>query len=514
MNISFYFRSNVTTTMRNTNVTVKRDKRQAENVSASQTKDQLILSSNPGIKSEKEVEYVDSINNVKVTSSGIADDSVLDESATTFPDFAPFQELIKHAKVVDEHYAKVNEENRRFANPLNHIQRKYYDRTYPYYVEGLTNEERSICSKNEEKVYLGLQPSVNSHDPIVQETFGGIHAEKWPVDYNQGVRDEINASVNQLFKEHGIVLPEGTDLLLTVDPYENKIHAGGVDEELAEKIENALNKGKNGYNLYSHLLFCNPANAGMPEPPQYSSGGEFKSTLYQVVKEFTGYDIRELENRDGKFFAPDGRELWDVLTEKYNEFCKQEGIDYIPTFRLDGNIKGIYNTVAAIGWENYPDKNLSIGYKDGFLYDIDTEHGYGPGQTAWIDQINQEFEERHKQYQEERLETIRYEERQPNHFDLFRWNSIQVIPSGTTKTPEELLMEERLTELGDDSGTDSLGLIGIDGKIYPMRRFSDEILESLTRSLQKAEWALSKTILHLPDIPGTNVARRSLNVKI
>lgn len=88
---------------------------------------------------------------------------------------AIIERLAKYTKVVDEHYQKVNEENKRFENPMQHIQRKYYDRFYPYYVEGLTNMERSICSENEKKVYLGRQPSVNTYDPAIQAVFEELH---------------------------------------------------------------------------------------------------------------------------------------------------------------------------------------------------------------------------------------------------------------------------------------------------------------------------------------------------
>ncbi len=42
-----------------------------------------------------------------------------------------------------------------------------------------------------------------------------------------------------------------------------------------------------------------------------------------------------------------------------------------------------YRRVATAGWERTTDCNLTIGYKDGYLYDLDTSYGYGPGQTAW-----------------------------------------------------------------------------------------------------------------------------------
>ena len=35
---------------------------------------------------------------------------------------------------------------------------------------------------------------------------------------------------------------------------------------------------------------------------------------------------------------------------------------------------------------------LAIGYKNGSLYDLDTEYGYGPGQTQWLDNKKEQMQ--------------------------------------------------------------------------------------------------------------------------
>lgn len=457
--------------------------------------DQLILSS--GASTEAESTY-----GITTISQSLSDEG------TTFPEFNPVTELAKKAKVVKEHYSKVNEENKRFADPEKHIWRKYNDRQYEHYVGGLTDLEREICYKQEIDVYRGKEPRVCSYDPVIQENFGGWNIFLDDINYNTEVRTQMNDSINQIFEENGIIIPDGADLRLTVDPYDYKIHASGVDEELAEKIEQALNKGKNGYNLYTHLEYCNPANLGAPEPEQYASGGSYKATVHHIVKAFTGYDLRDLETDNGKFLTPDGQDVWELVEEKYAEICEKEGADAFGSFSPDA-YDGLYRMYAFQGWDNSYDRNLTIGYKDGELYDVDTEYGYGTGQTGWLDQIKDRIEEQRRQYRAEREETIRYEESQPNKLDLFRRDSIQVIPSGTAKTPEELLREEQRMEMGFGSQ----GLIGIDGKFYPAQ-VREDLLESLTRSFQIAELALSQTMLRFPGTDSTSVARRSLNVRV
>ncbi len=86
------------------------------------------------------------------------------------------------------------------------------------------------------------------------------------MEWNQEIRDKMNDAVNQAFEENGIVITKDADSRLTVDPYDFFIHINGVDEELAKRIEAALNQGKNGYYLYEHIAFCDPVNYGVEEP--------------------------------------------------------------------------------------------------------------------------------------------------------------------------------------------------------------------------------------------------------
>ena len=163
---------------------------------------------------------------------------VKEDKETTFPAFNPTNALGEKARYAKEYYEKQNEINKKFDNPKNHIWRKYYDRKYPYYVKGLTNLEREVVYKNEIDVLNGLNPTPSYYDPIIQEKFGGknnVLVED--LEYNQTVRNQIRDSVNQLFDENDIVIPDDADLQLVVDPYDYKIYALGVEDELADKIE-------------------------------------------------------------------------------------------------------------------------------------------------------------------------------------------------------------------------------------------------------------------------------------
>ena len=234
------------------------------------------------------------------------------------------------------------------------------------------------------------------------------------MEWNQEIRDKMNDAIHQAFEENGIVIPKGADLRLTVDPYDFFIHASGVDEELAKRIEAALNQGKNGYYLYEHIAFCDPVNYGVEEPLQYISGDKEKMVVYHFVNRLTGYDIRELENRGGKFYTPDGEDLWEVLKDKYDKLAADGNADVSTLMRYEA----AYRRVAAAGWERTTDCNLAIGYKDGCLYDLDTSYGYGSGQTAWQDRVKSWYEGVQKEYLHEREEDLKREENTPSKFEM------------------------------------------------------------------------------------------------
>ena len=301
-------------------------------------------------------------------------------------------------KAFNEHYEKVNEENKKFADPKQHIMEKYYNKKSPYYVEGLTNAERKICVENETNIFDGYDIHC-LYDPADMEEFGGSNVFVREMEYNQETRDAINDVVNHLFRKNGIVISEDTALRLTVDPYDYYIHAEGVDEEMAGRIEAALNQGKNGYNLYQHIYSCNPQNYNETPPDQYLQGDREKMVLYHFVDKLTGLDLRKLENRDGKYYTPDGEELWSALEKKYADLVAEN--------------KAAYDRIAKNGWDKSTDCNLSLDYKNGYLCDIDMEHGYGQGQTEWQDRVREWYDGVKAEEQKRRRETILREANEP-----------------------------------------------------------------------------------------------------
>lgn len=175
----------------------------------------------------------------------------------------------------------------------------------------------------------------------------------------QNARNGIGESIRAELERQGIILPEGTSLRLTIDPYDYLIHVEGLeDDALAQKIEDALNDGKNGYNLYYSLWLSDPEKAT-------ANAATYKTGLYHLTKQLTGYDMRELQNGDGHFYLPDGRELWSVLEELVNGMGAQKAGD----IGLE-QYHHMYTYLGLRGWDGAPDANLSIDYVNGQLKEL------------------------------------------------------------------------------------------------------------------------------------------------
>ena len=413
------------------------------------------------------------------------DELAAQNSGTTFPISSVIAKYEKYAKAIDEHYAKVNEDNKKFANPSKHIWDKYYNTKSPYYVKGLTQREREICAEAEKRVLNGLPAAVNSYDPVIQKAFGGIMSDE---EWNDEVRSGINESVNRLFEENGIVIPEDADLRLRVDPYEYIIHADGVDEALARQIEEALNRGNNGRYLYEHLRWCNPARNGFGQPKQYlyDTAYQEKAVMWHFVNDMTGLDMRELENRDGVIYTPEGRNLWDVVTERYNEKRANGEIDALPMSALYED----YQVFVKEGWDKEDERGLTIGYRNGSLYDIDTEYGYGPGQRGWLEDAGKERDQYWKNYRREREETLSREKAVPSAYE--RWLDGQMAYT-----------DEILSELGNRT-------YGKNGTLLsqPNLKAMQQLLDYAVSNGSIVP--LTKEILHLP---GREVTQGGLDVK-
>lgn len=197
----------------------------------------------------------------------------------------------------------------------------------------------------------------------------------------QIVRDQISKSVRDLLQKNNITIPEGQSFTLSVDS-NNFIHAVGLDDpELTYAVERAINVGNNGCFLKQHISDCREISRlyGFEMPSMEESLGKSKESLFLMVQDLAGYDIRELERKDGNIYTPDGQNLWDVLKKNAANYKTPDGVISIDISQY----WLLYSHIAKFGWDSVPDPVYELTYMDGGLYDIGTKYGYGPGQTDW-----------------------------------------------------------------------------------------------------------------------------------
>ena len=95
-------------------------------------------------------------------------------------------------------------------------------------------------------------------------------------------------------------------------------------------------------------------------------GDKAKAAVYHMVRQLTDYDLRTLENKNGRFYTPGGSDLWEVLSNRYKEMTENGEAG---SFRLE-DYYDQYRRIAKEGWSRGMDANLTIGYKNGLLFDI------------------------------------------------------------------------------------------------------------------------------------------------
>ena len=174
-------------------------------------------------------------------------------TVTTFTSFG--QEFSKvtqdYSNTVREHYAQEHAENLTYPDPKAHVWDKYKNPESPSFRSDLSEEERAWAYDQELDLLNGgkhLQLGNPYAFPDGAPTLASAAMKA-----SQACREQIGQSIQDLLAQNDIDLPADASFRLTVDS-SYTIHVSGLeDEELTESIENALNAGDNGKNLYDHL---------------------------------------------------------------------------------------------------------------------------------------------------------------------------------------------------------------------------------------------------------------------
>ncbi len=198
------------------------------------------------------------------------------------------------------------------------------------------------------------------------------------IDKNSFDRQMINRQIGNILSENGISISDGEEYTFSVDAYTNKITVDGADKEKSVSIENALNNGQNGKNLYDHIRLCSL----WENSSQIIKEGQTLRYSNELVKEFIGVNLAECTQRGNDYFTSDNRNVKDML----HEYAKANPAD---GFTVEQHTKLLHSYIDHAAEYSYSDSStkmdLSIKFDSTGLHDIGQEHSFGNGDTGWID---------------------------------------------------------------------------------------------------------------------------------
>lgn len=277
----------------------------------------------------------------------------------------------RRMKILDEKYSKINEQNKRFENPHNHIFDKYRNKDSPYFRSDLTQKERNAAYSMEMGwANSGTGGQYNFNDSAFRNEQSYDPTQE-SVERKVFNRQKVNGQLHDLFSTNGINIPLNTNLRFTIDPNNFKLTVNeSKDEALANQLENLLNTDNNARELFFHIM-----KSRSDDSTQFTPKSLEKFRLVNQIKTVTGYNLKDLEIVDGKFITEDGTDIFEIYKE---QLLKN------PYTAKHANIAASHygsqlHELAKNGFDSIPDLILSIDYENGSLHDIGQKKNYGTG---------------------------------------------------------------------------------------------------------------------------------------
>ena len=275
-------------------------------------------------------------------------------------------------------YAKLVAEAKTHSNPEEYIYGKYYNKGSQYYETNLTETERRIAYNYEMQMYKdGKIIGVSYEDSLFRgiEIYGDVKDN----DRIMFKRQTINRQISNILSGAGIDTAGIPDTCsFTVDPYSYYISVDGVDDSLKQPMEQALNQGSNGKNLYKHILTCSTQDGC--NSSQVSADSKLKFQAFQQVYEYIGLKLNELDERGGTYYTKDGEDIKELV---------RTAVDKSGTVPCDYKaqvkqwICGMISEISGKGWNNVADMKLSILFQSGGLIDTKQSIIYSED-SEWI----------------------------------------------------------------------------------------------------------------------------------
>ena len=342
-------------------------------------------------------------------------------------------------KMLNDYYPKVVEENNQFENPYNHIWDKYNNIFSPYYIQGLTKEEREATYTNE----FNFQRWGKDSGTYDLRDFMFRNRDNSSLNDNVNVaeekafnREKVNTQFQSLLNKYNITIPQDTKLSFTIDPNTLKATVSGSDDEtLTKSAQDVIDTADNAKQLFLHII-----SSRSDDSTQYNDKSDTKFNLVQQIKNETGYNLKDLEIKDGKFVTADGTDVFQIYAKKINEnpnisdFTKQMTISF-----YGSNL----SELAQNGFDSVPDLVLSIDYQNGSFYDVKQSENFGTQKSGWIKELKQARRDEElahkdddKEYQSQYLDTTQFTKKY-NDIDL-------TTKKDSTKNDNKVLSKDEL----------------------------------------------------------------------
>ncbi|MBZ9522721.1 MULTISPECIES: DUF4885 family protein [Bacillus] len=275
----------------------------------------------------------------------------------------------RRMKILDEKYEKINEQNKRFNDPQDHIYNKYRNPYSSYFRSDLTKPEREAAyimemswARNNKGGQYDFNDAIFRNEKRYDPTQESVEKKIFN-------RQKVNEQLQDLFSKNGISIPKNTNLTFTIDPNNFKLVVGGSkDESLMKQIEDLLNTTNNTRELFFHIM-----KSRNDDSTQFTPDSLAKFHLVNQIKTVTGYNLKDLSIVNGQFVTDNGTNIFDLYKEELlkNPYTAENA-------RIAASHYGAQLfDLAKNGFDSIPDLVLSIGYQNGSLYDIGQKVNYG-----------------------------------------------------------------------------------------------------------------------------------------
>ena len=249
-------------------------------------------------------------------------------------------------------------------------------------------------------------------------------------------REKVNTQFQSLLNKYNITIPQDTKLSFTIDPNTLKATVSGSDDEtLTKSAQDVIDTADNAKQLFLHII-----SSRSDDSTQYNDKSDTKFNLVQQIKNETGYNLKDLEIKDGKFVTADGTDVFQIYAKKINEnpnisdFTKQMTISF-----YGSNL----SELAQNGFDSVPDLVLSIDYQNGSFYDVKQSENFGTQKSGWIKELKQARRDEElahkdddKEYQSQYLDTTQFTKKY-NDIDL-------TTKKDSTKNDNKVLSKDEL----------------------------------------------------------------------